>query len=428
MLRKKAIASLMALTMALTMTSSVAVFASEEANDFGGVTITMMNSKPEIQEALEEITAAWGEANNCTFEVYETDDPSGTLTQKYASGDAPVIAIVSDSQIVEMAEEKFMDLGGEAWTADGGEALGYKVNDVLYGFPLCVEAGGIVYNKTAIEEVIGREFVAADYASLDAFTGLLEELRAGGMENPFVLNQEDYSLAGHFLRNSLYHYQGEGDAAGVYKMIEDIKAGTSIAENPTYQSVAKAYELFLEYNINKDDPLAADYDLNASYVTEGEAAFWIGGSWVWPDMEEYVVDGMEYGMMPAPSSVENLAGHLYTFASKFMVLDKESATEEQIAAAKAFMNWLVYTDEGKDAMVNKCSFVVAFTNNSLPSSNPLNNTLKAYVDAGLTVNAAPFACPSAHTAEIAPHMQAIMAGTETIDDLTAALDTFWAAQ
>lgn len=428
MLRKKAIASLMILSMAFTMSSSAAVYGAEESGDFGGVTITMMNSKPEIQEALEKITEAWGNENNCTFEVYETDDPSGTLTQKYASGDAPVIAIVSDSQIVEMAEEKFLDLGSEKWLADGGDALGYKVNDVLYGFPLCVEAGGIVYNKTAIEDVIGHEFVASEYASLDAFAGLLEELRAGGMENPFVLNQEDYSLAGHFLRNSLYHYQGEGNAEGAYKLVEDIKSGISIAENTTFQSVAEAYELFLEYNINKDDPLAADYDLNASYVAEGEAAFWIGGSWVWPDMEEYAVDGMEYGIMPTPSKDENLAGHLYTFASKFMVLDKESATEEQIAAAKEFMNWLVYTEEGQDAMVNKCSFVVAFTNNALPSVNPLNNALKEYVDAGLTVNAAPFAVPSAHTAEIAPHMQAIMAGTETIEDLAAALDAFWTAQ
>lgn len=145
-------------------------------------------------------------------------------------------------------------------------------------------------------------------------------------------------------------------------------------------------------------------------------------------MEEYVVEGMEYGIMPTPSTDENLAGNLYTFASKFMVLDKESATEEQIAAAKAFMNWLVYTEEGQDAMVNKCSFVVAFTNNALPSVNPLNNALKEYVDAGMTVNAAPFAVPSSHTAEIAPHMQAIMAGTETIEDLAAALDAFWAAQ
>ena len=51
-----------------------------------------------------------------------------------------------------------------------------------YGFPFCVEAAGLLYNKTAIENITGKEFVPADYQSLDQFKTLLDELKAGGME------------------------------------------------------------------------------------------------------------------------------------------------------------------------------------------------------------------------------------------------------
>ena len=93
--------------------------AAEDATDYGGITLTVMNSKPEIQDALEAVTAAWGETHNVTFEVYETDSPSDMLAQRYAAGDPPVLAIVDPSQVTEMGEERFLDLSGEDWVADG---------------------------------------------------------------------------------------------------------------------------------------------------------------------------------------------------------------------------------------------------------------------------------------------------------------------
>lgn len=186
--------------------------------------------------------------------------------------------------------------------------------------------------------------------------------------------------------------------------------------------------MFIEYNINKDDPLAADYDLNASYVAEGEAAFWINGTWVWPDMSTYADDSMDYGIMPIPLENEELAGKIYAFASKQIAVDKEVATEEQQAAALDFLNWLVYSEEGQDALVNKLEIVVAYTNNPLAPTNPVNVALKGYIDSGNTVNNAPFTLPTDHTSEMAPHMQAYMVGQESLEDMAAAVSTYWSTR
>lgn len=397
---------------------------SEEAVDYGGITLSFMNSKPELQDALEEITSEWGAAHNVEFVVYTTDAPADTLAQRYAAGDAPTLAIVDPGNITEMGEEKFLPLGDEKWVADGGDALGTKVNGVLYGFPLCVEAPGMIYNKTAIEEVLGKDFVAADYATPEKFAALLEELRTGGMEDPVILNSETWSLGGHLFGN-LYQYQPGGDADSAYAFVEEIKGGAAVSDNAMFQNLVTDFDMFIEYNINKQDPLAADYDLNASYLAEGEAAFWINGTWVWPDMEPYVKEGTDFGVMPIPISDASLSGNLWSFASKCIAVDKEVATEEQQAAAKDFLNWLVYTEEGQDALVNRCAIVVAFTNNPLPPTNPVNVSLKTYIDAGNTHENSPFTTPTDHTNVVAPHMQAYMAGQENADDLASMLEEYW---
>ena len=398
--------------------------AAEDATDYGGITLTMMNSKPEIQEALEAVTAEWGAAHNVTFEVYETDSPADMLAQRYAAGDPPVLAIVDPGQVTEMGEERFLDLSGEDWVADGGDTMGTKVNDVLYGFPLCVEAPGMVYNKTAIENITGEEFVPENYTSPETFEELLATLREGGMENPVILNQEDWSLGGHLFGSNIYTFQ-DGTAEGSYAFVEEIKGGADVMENEMFQNLFQDYDIFIEYNINKDDPLAADYDLNASYIAEGEAAFWINGTWVWPDMSTYVDGTMDYGVMPIPKTNADMQGKIYAFASKQIAIDKEVATEEQQAAAKDFLNWLVYSEEGQSALVNDLEIVVAFTNNPNEPTNPVNAVLKTYIDAGLTVDNAPFTTPTDHTSVLAPHMQAYLAGQETIEDIAAALTEYW---
>ena len=104
------------LTICIGMAASMgapAVSAEESTTDYGGITLTLMNSKPEIQNALEKVTSEWGAEHNVTFDVYKTDAPQDTLAQKYASGDAPVISICDPSNVTEMGEEKFLDLSNE---------------------------------------------------------------------------------------------------------------------------------------------------------------------------------------------------------------------------------------------------------------------------------------------------------------------------
>ena len=92
------------------------------------VNISLMNSKPEITDALEEGAALFGSAYNVNIEIVETDNPGLTIAQRYASGDAPTIAIVDSAQVKELAGQRIADLSSEPWVAVGGDVMGYKVD------------------------------------------------------------------------------------------------------------------------------------------------------------------------------------------------------------------------------------------------------------------------------------------------------------
>lgn len=388
-----------------------------------GVKLTMMNSKPEIEDALEEAVKDYQQKTGVEIEVYSTDKPGEVIAQKYAAGDPATLIIGDYSNIKDVAAEKLLPLNDEKWVADGGDLLGIKVDDNLYGFPLCIEAAGLIYNKTAIEEITGEEFKPEDYVTLDEFKPLLEKLKEGGMESPVILNSEDWSIGQHFLQYIYKMHTGKAEDALAF--LDEVRQGkANFEDDAVFNALYDTMDVLIDNNINKADPLAADYDLNASYLAEGESAFWLNGSWAWPDTKEYVDGSMSYGIMPYPVNGDfTSAGQLNANATKFIAIDNVKATPEQQEAAKDFLNWLVYDEEGQDLIVNKCNLVPAFSNIKLDMTNDFNKSVKKYVDEGKVNAYVPI--PSDHRSTLAAYMQKYLAGELYRTELAGYLDDYW---
>lgn len=422
---RKTFATILTCVLTLTLLGGAMAETADIGEAFAqNVSITMMNSKPEITEALEAAADTFGAQYNVTIEITETDSPADTIAQRYAAGDAPTIMVLDTANIRDLADGKIVELTGEAWAAVGGEAMGRYVDGKLYGMPLTIESQSVIYNKTAIEAAIGHAFDPADYTTLDAFSALLDELKAGGMAYPVVLNSEDWSI-GHKMYQFIYDYV-DGTAAGAIAFLKDINAGnTTFASSTIFNSVLDTFDVMIANNINHTDPLAADYDLNASYVAEGEAAFWVNGTWAWPDFAPFAQESTEYGIMPYPlNDSEATAGKVIADSTKYIAIDAQNASEEQQQAAKMFLNWLVFSPEGQDALINQCGIITPYTNISLEPNNPFNASLKSYIDAGMTVNGATY-MPSDHRSMLAATMQAYLVGEVTRDELAQKLNDYW---
>ena len=252
-----------------------------------GTSITLLNSKAEIQNALEEMAAQFEEKSGVHIEVMpvtDGDSPYTKVVSLYNSGTPATMAILDTTDVIALAEEKALDLSSEPWIQEAEEYM-TKVGGKVYSFPLCIEGRGIIYNKAVLEETLGKEFDPESITTLDDFKGILEELKEAGMERPISVAKEDWSLGAHQLQ---YIYETEdGTSPGAQAAIESIKDGTLDLKN--YERLGQFLDMFdvlREYNVAKADPLGADYDEMAIDLADGKTAFWFNGNWAWPNLEE----------------------------------------------------------------------------------------------------------------------------------------------
>ena len=172
---KKAVSTAMALSMMVgLMGVNVNVNASAyEAGSYDGVSITMLNTKSELQDYLVDAAAEWGELTGASLDVYTISDsgsPSQEIAARYAANNAPTLIMGDVQDVADICEEYGADLSNESWAANGGETYGVSVDGKLYSFPFCIEGRGLIYNKTAIEETLGEEWDPSSVTNLDGFS------------------------------------------------------------------------------------------------------------------------------------------------------------------------------------------------------------------------------------------------------------------
>ena len=142
------------------------------------VSISMLNSKGEIQSQLEEAARIYQQETGVTLDVIACgtgETPYTKITSMYNAGTAPTLAMLDPTDIVALAAEKAVDLSDEKWTAECAESL-LRVDGKVYAMPLCVEGRGLIYNRAAIEKTLGA--CAWDGISGRHLQGRLERGRA----------------------------------------------------------------------------------------------------------------------------------------------------------------------------------------------------------------------------------------------------------
>ena len=369
---KRAIALILMLAMVMALSLSGTAYA---AND---VTLTIFNSKMEIQSQLEEMADEYMDSHKgVEVEVYYSSDTvAAHMSTKYASKDPYVLSMVDAKDIYSLGPDHAIDMSGEPWVAETTQAI--SVDGKVLGFPFCVEARGILYNADAIEAATGEAFDPAAIKTTEDFQALIDALIAGGMATPCGLQKEDWSLAAHFFA-SVYEMHDDPDA-----FIAGIKDGSvKLADDAVFNALMDTFDVMKANNWMKDAPLSAVREDTEMYLALGEIAFKYGGNWDWSDIKEFEPDA-NLGMMPVPSALEGYNDKLVGGGSKYFFIDNSVSAEQQ-EAAKQFLNWLVYDEAGQDFLVNTCALVPAFSNITLPVSDPLGASVKSYADTGAMV-------------------------------------------
>lgn len=401
-------------------------------SSLSGTSITLLNSKAEIQVALEKMSAAYEEKSGVHVEIMpvtDGDSPYTKVVSLYNSGNPPTLAILDTTDVIALAEEKAADLSDEPWVA---EAEGYltEVNGRVYCFPLCIEGRGIIYNRAVIEETLGRSFDPASVRTQDSFVALLEELKAAGMERPVSVAKEDWSLGAHHLQYIYELY--DGTTPGAQETVENIKAGTlDLAGYDRLNDFLNMFGILKTYNVAQGDPLGADYDEMAIDLADGKTAFWFNGNWAWPNLAEAGAEtDDDYGFLPYfmnndETDFANLK--IQASPSKQVMLDRIVADEKQQAAAKEFLNWIVFSEIGQQMLVKTCNVIPPFANNPYEPMDPLSADIYEKVHSDQAFNASVIV-PNDHWAVLGAAMQKYLAGRSDRTELIQSIEEYWAQQ
>ena len=367
-----------------TATESTGETAKEDATaESTGVSITILNSKSEVQTQFEEMAEEYSAKTGVDVEVYCADTDTTVASQvatRYASNDPYTLAMVDPKDIYALADDYAYDLANEEWASHTNLAI--EVNGKLAGFPVCVEARGIIYNADAIEAITGETFDPTSVATLDDFRALLDELVAGGMTQPVGILSEYWSLGAHYFAE-VYEQQDDPDA-----FVNDLLAGSAdLLSNEKFNSLMDTFDTLIAYNYAKGSASNAERETSEMMLAQGDIAFMFGGNWDWSEINQY--DYSEnMGIMPVPqNTTDDSNKKLVGGGSKYIFVDSSDATsEEQRQAALDFLNWLVMDEEGNTFLTEKCALVPAFDNIDASALDPLSSSVKKYADDGMLID------------------------------------------
>lgn len=405
-------------TLAITLATAMAATAVPAMAD-DKVSITIFNSKMEIQSQFEEMAEKYAEDNGINIEVYYSNDTvAAHLATKYSSGDPYTLAMVDAKDVYSLAKDHAIDMSDQEWVKNTNYAIG--IDDQINGFPMCVEARGLIYNADAIEAITGETFNPDDYKTLDSFKELIEQLKEGGMETPTGIMKEDWSLGGHFLS------QVSEEQPDVEEFITKLHEGEAdLINNEKFNSLMDFFDVMKENNYAKDSAIAAEREVTEMMLAEGEIAFMYGGNWDWSVINAYdYTENM--GMMPIPQNTDDGTNEkLVGGGSKYFMIDSSDATtDEQRQAALDFLEWLADSEEGQKFITEDCALVPAFTNNENEVADPLGKSVKKYADEGAMIDNYNY-MPDDHISLCGAIFQKYLAGQMDRAEFATEIEDYW---
>ena len=392
----------------------------EEAQNTGNTSgITVFNSKMEIQEQLLDMAEKYEQKTGVHVEVYYSSDTvSAHMATRYAANNPYTLSMVDAKDVYALAEEHAVPLDDEEWVKDTDYEI--SIGDHVYGFPVCVEARGIIYNADAIKKVTGEEFDPEKYKTLTEWKGLIEKLKKGGMETPTGVMKEDWSLGAHYLAQ-IYEEQENPDSF----LMDLSKNKVKLMKNEKFNSLMDTFDVLKDNNYAKASAISAEREISEKKLAEGEIAFMFGGNWDWSQINQFdYTENM--GMMPVPQDTDDGTNDkLVGGGSKYFFIDNSSNTsDEQRQQAKDFLNWLVYEDDGQSFLVNDCALVPAFSNIDLPISDPLGASVSKYTNEGKLVANYNY-LPDDHFAILGAMFQKYLAGISDRKEFAKDVETYW---
>lgn len=399
------------------------------------IKLTYYSTSAEVNAMFEEMFVRYKEIKpNVTIELIPTGVGAGQqeqLQSLYASGNAPTFMNIDPANILDYQDKLYIYDENTEWFKylnGGGLEVG-KFDGNVYGIPFTTQGYGLCYNKRVVESVI-PDFDPASINTQDALREFFETLDAAGVP-PTMLHGANWSIGCHYL--GLVYAVHAPETAGGEAFIESLIDGTTdIAKDPLFQGYMDTFDLLVEYNYNKADPLVGDINADDQAFANGECATFFMGDWMWSIIGELSEKDMEYGFIPVPWSNDPTAygnSEVVVSMPKVMCIDASQNTPEQQAAALEVLEWMLTSPEGQEYFIGS-GFCMPYNNvRSDVEYNSMTNSIANYSNEGKTINIGCFTYLTGDAwAQTGDLMLQYIVGVIDRDELAQGINDFWKTQ
>lgn len=358
------------------------------------IKLTFFNTSAEVNTVFEELFKKYKEINpNVTIELIPTPIGGAQIEifqSRLASGNPPTISNLDAGHIYQY-RDMFLDLESERAKYEEltlpGAVEGGVFEGKFLGIPWTAQGYGLLYNKRVVEEAIGGPFDPSTIRTRDDLAALLEKIDAAGIP-PVMIHGADWSLGAHYF--ALGFSLQSRDLQENLKYWEDVKAGNAkLADNEVFNGLMDTFDLLKQYNARKNDPLVANYELDSSDFAKGNTALYFMGDWAWAVIGNMEDRDSEFGILPLPISnnPEDYGNGQVAYSQpKLFAVDNTGSTPEQQKAALEFLEWMLTSDEGQQAIIGEMGLMMPYKDLKVESSNVIAQAVAEYVDAGETID------------------------------------------
>lgn len=368
----------------------------EEAGDdsqtaaSGDGAVYYLNFKPEQADQWKALAETYTEQTGVpvTIETATSGTYESTLKSEMAKDEAPTLFQVNGPvglaswkdycyDLKDSAVYKNLKSDDFALISDSGEVQG-----VAYA----IETYGLIYNKKLLSDYCALDGAKIkDASEINSFAKLKEvadDIQAkkddlgivGAFTSAGMDSSSDWRFKTHLANLPIYYeYQADGIES------TDAIKGTYL---DNYKNV---WDLYITDSTVESTMLssATGEDAAAEFAM-GEAVFYQNGTWAYADIKDNEVADEDLGMMPIYIGAEGEENQgLCTGSENYWCVNK-NASQEDIDATLAFLEWVITSDEGRTSFRDEMGFVTPFTTftDEYQPANPLVAASQEDIDAG----------------------------------------------
>lgn len=352
-----------------------------------------LNFKPEVELAWMEIAREYTDETGVPVNIVTSagGEYDFTLEDEMQTKNPPTLFHVNGPMGLKKWQEYCVDLGDTTiYTALTDKELALHGKDgEVYGMPLTIEGYGIIYNEKILDKYFDLPQAKVesidDVKSFEMLKLLVEDMQ---------MNAEELEIVGVFSVTSLlpgedWRWQTHLLNMPIYAEFKDKGITDSDVIEFTYnENFKNIFDLYIN-NSTTDPGLAKNRSVLDS-ITEfalGQVAMMQNGNWAWNQIKGArgnIVKEDDIKFLPIYVGLEGEENQGLVIGNENYLCVNVNATEEDKQATIDFLDWLVTSKNGKNAMVEKLGNIApfnTFTRNERPS-DPLAQSILEHMDKG----------------------------------------------